>query len=169
MSSHKNMSRKVAREVYWDEHDRELYECPDCGRTEGEFPGTFEVHHVRGNPMDNRVENLVGLCRLCHPLREGKKPSIDHIESLREGYRSTDDNYDMDPAIKSYLTQCRVRKWGDPFDVYWDQFGQWIQRELGTNPLSKEDLLEGLIEYEHADVSIHPQGHIEVKGIDPVP
>lgn len=84
MSKFKNRSRKIARESYWEEHNRATYQCPDCGRTEDEVQGRFEVHHKNGEPMDNRPENQVGLCRLCHNLREGKKPSIEQIRHLRE-------------------------------------------------------------------------------------
>ena len=45
---------------------------------------TFEVHHKDGQPMDNRPENHVALCRPCHNLREGKKPSIEEIQNLRD-------------------------------------------------------------------------------------
>ena len=34
----------------------------DCGRSD--VP--FEVHHVNGDPMDNRIANTIPLCRDCH-------------------------------------------------------------------------------------------------------
>lgn len=80
----KNRSRKLARESYWEAHDRDTYECPDCGRGEDEIKGRFEVHHKNGEPLDNRPENRVALCRVCHNLREDKKPSIKQIENLRD-------------------------------------------------------------------------------------
>lgn len=85
MDGFKNRSRKLARESYWEKHDRDTYECPDCGRTEKEIKGRFEVHHKNGEPMDNRPKNQVGLCRVCHNLREEKKPSIEEIRNLRDG------------------------------------------------------------------------------------
>ena len=33
-----------------------------CGRSD--LP--LEVHHVNGNPMDNRIINTIPLCRDCH-------------------------------------------------------------------------------------------------------
>ncbi len=26
----------------------------------------LEIHHVNGNPMDNRIQNTIPLCRGCH-------------------------------------------------------------------------------------------------------
>jgi nucleoside 2-deoxyribosyltransferase len=97
MSGYKDRSRKLARESYWQRHDRDSYECPDCGRTEDEIQGRFEVHHKNGEPLDNRPENRVGLCRLCHNLREDKKPSIEQIRNARDGL--TDDNDQDDAAV----------------------------------------------------------------------
>lgn len=88
MSDFKSRSRRLARERYWEEIDRDSYQCPDCNRSEGEIVGTFEVHHKNGEAMDNRPENHVALCRLCHMLREGKKPSDRHIRNLRSQYKS---------------------------------------------------------------------------------
>lgn len=45
--------------------DRDAWTCLDCGRR----GARFEVHHVDLNPADNRIENLVTLCRGCHQLR----------------------------------------------------------------------------------------------------
>jgi len=83
-SDFKSRSRSIARDAYWERHDRLTYNCPDCGRSEGEIEGSFEVHHKNGHALDNRPENHVALCRLCHNLREGKKPSIAAVKRLRE-------------------------------------------------------------------------------------
>lgn len=83
MSQFKDRSRRLARESYWETHDRDTYECPDCGRGGDEIRGRFEVHHKNGEPLDNRPENRVALCRVCHNLREDKKPSIKEIRHLR--------------------------------------------------------------------------------------
>ena len=80
----KRKSRKLAREMFWEKHDREAYECPDCGRKEEELLNTFEVHHKDGQPMDNRPENHVALCRPCHNLREAKKPSYEETKNIRD-------------------------------------------------------------------------------------
>lgn len=85
MSNYKNRSRTIARKVYWDEHDENDYQCPDCGRSIGEIrQDVFEVHHIDGDPYNNSLENLIGLCRMCHNIREDKKPSISEIKKLRQ-------------------------------------------------------------------------------------
>lgn len=91
MREFKNKSRKIARDLYWQENDRASYQCPDCDRSEDEILGKFEVHHKNGEAMDNRPENHIGLCRLCHNLREGKKPSKKQIRHLRSQQKTEGD------------------------------------------------------------------------------
>jgi 5-methylcytosine-specific restriction endonuclease McrA len=38
--------------------------CADCGRS----GVPLEVHHVNGDPTDNRIQNTIPLCRDCHRL-----------------------------------------------------------------------------------------------------
>ena len=45
--------------------ERDKWTCGDCGRR----GARFECHHVNFDPADNRLENLVILCRSCHQLR----------------------------------------------------------------------------------------------------
>lgn len=99
MTDYKDRSRKLARESYWQRHDRDSYECPDCGRAEGEIQGCFEVHHKNGEPLDNRTENRVGLCRLCHNLREDKKPSIEQIRNARDALNDDNDQVDAPTPV----------------------------------------------------------------------
>jgi 5-methylcytosine-specific restriction endonuclease McrA len=40
------------------------HRCADCGRSD--LP--LEVHHVNSDKTDNRITNLVPLCRDCHRL-----------------------------------------------------------------------------------------------------
>jgi predicted restriction endonuclease len=38
------------------------HRCADCGRSDA----PIEVHHVNGDPADNRIQNTIPLCRDCH-------------------------------------------------------------------------------------------------------
>jgi len=78
----KRSSRSIARKRFWNEHNKQTYRCPDCGRTNDEVEGSIEVHHQNGSPYDNRVQNLVGLCGVCHALREDRHPSKDRVRRL---------------------------------------------------------------------------------------
>lgn len=83
MTASKSDSRQEARRAYWKRHDRKSYQCPDCGRIESQLRTEFQVHHRDGDPSNNDPSNQVALCRPCHNLREGKKPSIRDIRHLR--------------------------------------------------------------------------------------
>jgi hypothetical protein len=93
VSESKQDARAAARCKYWDKYNRFEYTCPDCGRSNDELRNSFEVHHIDGNPTNNKLANLVGLCRPCHNIREGKKPSINDYRHLLgqsdQGRRST--------------------------------------------------------------------------------
>lgn len=103
MRDYDDRSRKLARERYWEEHDKNEYECPDCERTIDEIEGTFEVHHKNGRVLDNKRENTVGLCRCCHRLREGKKPNKDIIRNLRDQAGSESQARHTDKVESVYL------------------------------------------------------------------
>lgn len=59
------ISRNHAREWFLNNHDIDQYRCPQCDRAI-DRAGRFDVHHINGDPTDNRVENLTALCRRCH-------------------------------------------------------------------------------------------------------
>lgn len=80
----KRRSRQISRKYFWDFYDPEEYVCPDCGRGVSEIEGGFQIHHKDGNPYDWHWENLIALCRLCHMLREDKKPNLASIRRLRD-------------------------------------------------------------------------------------
>ena len=49
--------------------------CTLCGVTK--TYGHFDVHHLNGDPNDNRPENLIVLCRNCHiAVQHGYTPDI---------------------------------------------------------------------------------------------
>ena len=73
-------TRRRARERYWNEHDRDSHACEDCG--DAEIP--LEVHHVDGDPFNNDLENLDGLCHACHRARHRRENVEARLESMRE-------------------------------------------------------------------------------------
>jgi len=95
----KDNSRSKARRRYWKYNDKTEYECPDCGRNIRQLRNGFEVHHKDGDARNNNMANLVGLCRPCHNIREGKKPSVNDYRYLlrQNGVK----NKDKIPLIKS--------------------------------------------------------------------
>lgn len=62
--------RKEHREKYWNENDKQSYNCPDCGRGKDEV-SEFHVHHLDENPRNGRLDNLLALCKECHYERHG--------------------------------------------------------------------------------------------------
>ena len=44
--------------------------CKDCGKIEKQNRRRLDVHHINGNKHDNREENLIPLCTVCHYKRE---------------------------------------------------------------------------------------------------
>jgi len=101
MSSQKKRERTKGRAKFWSEHDKRTYECPDCGRRETQLRTGFEVHHINGDPGDNSIKNLVGLCRPCHNLRENKKPSVTEIELMQEQVKEQTVATHTTPVVKT--------------------------------------------------------------------
>lgn len=101
-------ARQVARETYWDGRDKSEYNCPDCGRAQAQLRSGFEVHHIDGDPMNNDTDNLVGLCRPCHNIREGKKPSLNELRLIQEQLDSTDSPVQTTPFVESREEMTRM-------------------------------------------------------------
>jgi hypothetical protein len=59
------------------------YECCLC---DSKISGKQEsaIHHVNGDPSDNREENLIPLCRNCHAKADRGDFSEDHLKQIRE-------------------------------------------------------------------------------------
>ena len=73
-------------------------ENPECGLTEwlGK-PIPLELHHINGNKMDNRLENLILLCPNCHALTDNfggknQKINIKEKKSLKKEINYIDYN-----------------------------------------------------------------------------
>lgn len=55
--------------------DRDGSRCRKCGMTEEDNGYALSVHHVNYQKTDNRMDNLVTLCRWCHGSMHGKPES----------------------------------------------------------------------------------------------
>lgn len=61
-------------------HDLLPYKCSECG-CDGNWRGkilSLELHHINGNPKDNRLENLTLLCPNCHAITENYGNGYQH-------------------------------------------------------------------------------------------
>ena len=108
----KNTARQEARRSFWREHDKSSYKCPDCGRGSQLLRTGFEVHHTDGDPANNKMDNLVALCRPCHNIREGKKPSLNELELIQEQLNNTRTLIQNTPLVESSAEVSEV----------WDEF-----------------------------------------------
>lgn len=179
MSNYKNRSRSIARERYWEKHDKSSYTCPDCGRTEKEIPGTLEVHHKAGNAYDNSLDNLVGLCNLCHCLREEKKPPIREIKALRDSESDVSNESLEIPHIVWCFIDDRVQKaldtpYVNPFSVWWNEWENYAENSAAMGIIDDPDVSPATIlaaleqvagaEIRYADDG-YPTGAVEVWGV----
>ncbi len=64
--------------------------CQSCGLEDDWC--CFDLHHINGNPNDNRLENIAVLCAICHRklhsklLNDPKFPYTNHKEFKKEVY-----------------------------------------------------------------------------------
>lgn len=71
------------------------HKCEKCGRTEWEGkPIPLELHHINGDPLDNRFENLQVICPNCHALTDNyrRKKKI----KLTDQKSAQDENLDVE-------------------------------------------------------------------------
>jgi len=94
-------ARQRARRSFWQEHSKSTYECPDCGRRKQQLRSGFEVHHIDGDPSNNNSQNLIALCRPCHNIREGKKPSLNELRLIQEQLTNTAFLMQSTPFVES--------------------------------------------------------------------
>jgi len=173
-------NREQARRVYWDEHDRESYRCADCQRSRRQIRGRFEVHHKDGNPSNNDLSNLVGLCRLCHNLREEKKPSLNEIEQFRDQFATETPTvvpdelpvFRDDSDANDYFRYCEEecipclrifprRKYAR-FEIDWISTSGWAPERLRTEArLSRKaaDVVESIYYIKYSDEPTSERGH----------
>ncbi len=162
---YKDRSRNLARDRFWDQHEKSRYECPECGRGIDDTDAQVEVHHKNGDPFDNSEGNLVGLCRLCHQLREGKKPDIRLIRELRDQYEEM--TVSVTPSAY-FFVHSKTREpvdppWVNPFELYWSLYQDYLQEnpclEEGnvTDLMNAFEMLDG-VEIERKDDGIEVYG-----------
>jgi len=59
--------------------ERDNNTCQWCGRT-----GVYtDVHHIDGNKDNNKMENLITVCRSCHKRHHSKRETKERIETDR--------------------------------------------------------------------------------------
>jgi len=180
-------NREQARRTYWNEHDRESYRCADCQRSRRQIRGRFEVHHKDGNPSNNDLSNLVGLCRLCHNLREEKKPSLNEIKQFRDQFATETptvvpdelpvfrDDSDANDYFRYCEEECipclRVfprRKYAR-FEIDWISTSGWApERRRTSATLSREaaDVVESVFEIKYSDEPT-AESNYGVKALNP--
>jgi len=72
-------------------HKLKPYKCEICGITEWlDNPITLQLHHINGNPLDDRLENLQILCPNCHSQTD----SYCKRQEIRKSTKSINSNID---------------------------------------------------------------------------
>lgn len=57
------------REIGWNHFEKQCYDCKS--------KENLDIHHINSDRYDNRIENLIPLCRSCHQNRDGRKHQRD--------------------------------------------------------------------------------------------
>lgn len=165
MSRMKDRHRKLARERFWSDHDKESYRCPGCHRQNTDF----EIHHIDGNAHNNKIENLKALCRFCHCLEEGRKPPLDDIEHIREQLRiqlkqtpidwSSTTHPEVNAFIKSELNQRDY--YDESLYMIYENFMDYYD-DIDADLC---DLIDGLERELDAEVYMIDSGDVLVHGV----
>ncbi len=61
-------------------HKKALKMFPDIGPCERCGDEKSERHHIDDDPQNNVAENIMALCRRCHTLEHGKRPTKEAIK-----------------------------------------------------------------------------------------
>jgi len=72
--------RTSARERFWSEYDRSDYECPSCGSDDA----PIEVHHRDGDPFNNHLVNLIGVCHNCHQQEHKRRATVAAVSEWKD-------------------------------------------------------------------------------------
>lgn len=93
---------------------RQLAQCGYCGRL---LCDAFEVDHLNEDRTDDREENLVATCALCHAIKSR------HVRLAREWS-------DMRSTLATHLSSFRDRC---TRGAKWDALPSWLQQRVTRN------------------------------------
>jgi hypothetical protein len=97
----------------------EIGPCEKCGNPKS------ERHHIDDDPHNNAPENIMALCRSCHTIEHGKRPSDEAIKMgvaaaaekrralthCRRGHSYSGENLYIDSRGKRHCKECnRIAK-----------------------------------------------------------
>ena len=58
----------------------------NCDINNNDCSKRLEIHHIDSNPLNNKIENLVCLCKSHHLLIEKRKLTIDELKNINFKY-----------------------------------------------------------------------------------
>jgi len=74
--------RDTARKLFWSEHDKDSYKCAVCSRSDVRI----DVHHRDGDPFNNHMVNLIGVCHRCHTNHHSRQKRFESLKSWKESF-----------------------------------------------------------------------------------
>ena len=86
-------------------HKLKQYKCEICGISEWlGNPITLQFHHINGNPLDDRLENLQILCPNCHSQTD----SYCKRQKIRKSTKSINSNIDEGLSTQKETSDVNV-------------------------------------------------------------